>query len=179
MFLPDDLNFEYKNNACSEEPIIKIQNGVLYEGTIDKNVIGSSHVSLIHIINKEYDSDKAMHFIDCVQFSATNWLLIKGFTVGFADCLVTSQDKQKEIKQVIQKCFMEAEGIKTTTIHPGVREMRINAVLNKAKDVGLRIAKESLDKNNNFLSTVKSGSKGDFFNIAQIRLFGQQNPKVK
>ena len=48
--------------------------------------------------------------------------------------------------------------------------------MNKAKDVGLRIAKDSLDPENSFLSTVRSGSKGDFFNIAQITgLLGQQN----
>ena len=50
--------------------------------------------------------------------------------------------------------------------------------MSKAKDIGLRIAKESLNKDNNFLSTVISGSKGDFFNIAQITgLLGQQNLK--
>ena len=73
---------------------------------------------------------------------------------------------------------MEAEGVKETTVHPNIREVRINAALNKAKDIGLRIAKDSLSKNNNFLSTVQSGSKGDFFNIAQIAgLLGQQNLK--
>jgi DNA-directed RNA polymerase beta' subunit len=40
----------------------------------------------------------------------------------------------------------------------------------------MRIAKEGLHPKNNFLSTVHSGSKGDFFNIAQIAgLLGQQN----
>jgi DNA-directed RNA polymerase beta' subunit len=40
----------------------------------------------------------------------------------------------------------------------------------------MRIAKEGLHPKNNFLSTVNSGSKGDFFNIAQIAgLLGQQN----
>ena len=42
----------------------------------------------------------------------------------------------------------------------------------------MRIAKDSLGDDNNFLSTVISGSKGDFFNIAQITgLLGQQNLK--
>ena len=77
---------------------------------------------------------------------------------------------------MIKKCYIEAEGIKKTTSHPGIREVRITAALSKAKDIGLRIAKESLRCDNNFLSTVCSGSKGDFFNIAQITgLLGQQN----
>ena len=42
--------------------------------------------------------------------------------------------------------------------------------------MGLRIAKNALNPSNNFLSTVISGSKGDWFNISQITgLLGQQN----
>lgn len=178
VFLPPTLNYQYRNNTNPLEPTVKIKNGVLYEGAFDKNIVGSSHVSLINIINKEYGADEALYFIDCIQFASNQWLLIHSFTVGFGDCLVTDNQKQLEIKQVIQKSFMECEGIKHTTNHPVVREIRINAALNKAKDVGLRIAKESLKDDNNFLSTVLSGSKGDFFNIAQITgLLGQQNLK--
>ena len=86
--------------------------------------------------------------------------------------------KQEEIRNVISKCYVEAEGIKQTTQHKNIREIRVNGSLNKAKDIGLRIAKEALSQDNNFLSTVNSGSKGDFFNIAQITgLLGQQNLK--
>lgn len=177
-FLPKDLCYEYTNNASVDEPIVKIYKGVLYEGVFDKSILGSSHNSLIHYINKNYGPDESLNFIDCIQFCTAQWLLIKGFTVGFGDCLVSDQSKQQEIQDVIKKCYIEADGIKTTSNHPGVREMRVNASLNKAKDVGLRIAKDSLLEHNNFLSTVRSGSKGDFFNITQITgLLGQQNLK--
>jgi DNA-directed RNA polymerase beta' subunit len=178
LFLPKDLFYEKKNDANLEEPCIRIYKGVLYEGTLDKSILGSSYNSLIQIIHKEYSATKAAHFIDCIQFVTNEWNLIKLFTVGLGDCLVSSSDKQQEINDVIKKCYIEAEGIKTTTNHDGIREMRVNAVLGKAKDIGLRIAKDSFSKDNNFLSTVKSGSKGDFFNIAQITgLLGQQNLK--
>lgn len=176
LFLPDDLNYEFNNGADPKEPIIKIRRGVLYEGTLDKSILGSSHSSLIHLINKEYGADDAMYFIDCIQFCTSKWLLLRGFTVGLGDCLVTDKSKEEEIKKIVKKCFIEADGIKSTTNHPGVREIRVNGSLNKAKDIGLKLAKDSLDPNNNFLSTVISGSKGDFFNIAQITgLLGQQN----
>ncbi len=176
MFLPRDLIYEKKNDADSTEPIIKIWKGVIYEGAINKDIVGSSHNSLIHIINKEYGSDEASYFIDCIQFATNEWNMINIFSVGLGDCLVTDTEKQQEIQDVIKKCYIEAEGIKSTTTHPGIKEMRVNATLSKAKDIGLRIAKDSLNKDNNFLSTVISGSKGDFFNIAQITgLLGQQN----
>lgn len=180
MFLPKDLIYEKKNDGDPAEPVLKIWRGVLYEGTLNKAVLGSSHNSLIQIINKEYGADATAHFIDCIQFITNGWLLIEGFTVGLGDCLVTSEDKQQEIQDIIHKCYIEAEGLKSTTTHPNIREMRINAALNKAKDIGLRIAKGSLAKDNNFLSTVQSGSKGAVFNIAQITgLLGQQNLKGK
>ena len=176
LVLPDDLIYEKKNNVNPDEPVVKIYRGVLYEGTLDKSVLGATSNSLIQIINKEYGPDETATFIDGVQFLSNNWLLITGFSIGLGDCMVQGYDKVQEINDVIQKCYIEAEGIKSTTSHPGIREVRITGTLSKAKDIGLRIAKDSLDPKNNFLSTVRSGSKGDFFNIAQVTgLLGQQN----
>lgn len=176
LFLPIDFEYEYKNDADPNEPVVRIHKGVLYEGALDKSTLGSSHISLITLINKEYGPDESMYFIDCIQFCTTQWLLTHGFTVGLGDCLIVDKNKEIEIQDTIKKCYIEADGIKTTTTHNGVREMRVNGALNKAKDIGLKIAKDSLDVNNNFMSTVTSGSKGDFFNIAQITgLLGQQN----
>jgi DNA-directed RNA polymerase beta' subunit len=180
MILPEDLIYEKKNNASKTEPVVKIYRGVMYEGALDKSILGASHNSLIQILNKEYGPDAAAEFIDGVQFVTNNWLLISGFSVGIEDCLPQDESKNIEISDVIQRCFIEAEGIKNTTSHPGIRELRITAALSGARDVGLRIARDALSPTNNFLSTVTSGSKGDFFNIAQITgLLGQQNLKGK
>jgi DNA-directed RNA polymerase beta' subunit len=176
LILPNDLLYEKKNNANPEEPIVKIYKGVLYEGTFDKTILGATHNSLIQIMYKEYGVDKATQFIDNVQFITNAWLTIHSFTIGLQDCLVQGKKQLEEIEDIIEKCYIEAERIKTTTNHAGVREIRITSALSKAKDIGLRIAKESLAKDNNFLSTVKSGSKGDWFNISQITgVLGQQN----
>ena len=176
LFLPEDLIFEKKNDVDDSEPVVKIWRGVLYEGTFDKSIIGATHNSLIQIIHKEYGSETAAYFIDCMQFVTNEWNLIKIFSIGLGDCLISSAKKKEEIQDVIKKSYIEADGIKNTTSHISIRELRVNATLNKAKDIGLRIAKDSFSKRNNFLSTVKSGSKGDFFNIAQITgLLGQQN----
>ena len=178
LILPNDLIYEKKNNADPNEPILKIFRGVLYEGALDKSVLGSTHNSLIQTIYKEYNADMASVFIDNIQFITNSWLLINSFSIGIEDCMVRGEKQIKEIENVVKKCYIEAERIKKTTSHQGVREMRIVSSLSKAKDIGLRIAKESLSKENNFLSTVGSGSKGDFFNIAQITgLLGQQNLK--
>lgn len=179
LFLPYDFNYEKKNDANPLEPTVKIWRGVFYEGTLDKNIVGGAHNSIQQTIFKEYGASAASHFIDCIHFVTNSYLLIDGFSVGLKDCLISkNKDKQAQIEDAIRRCYIEAEGIKEITIHPNIREIRINAALNKAKDIGLRIAKNALDPDNNFLFTVNSGSKGDYFNIAQITgLLGQQNLK--
>jgi DNA-directed RNA polymerase beta' subunit len=178
MFLPKDFNYRFRNDCSEEEPEVIIKQGVLLEGTLNKAVLGTTHTSLIRIIHKEYGADACAHFMDCVHFSANAWNLLHVFTIGLGDCMVSDTESKENIQSAVDRCYIEAEGIKTTTNHPGIRELRINASLSKAKDIGLRIAKEALKENNNFLSTVRSGSKGDFFNIAQITgILGQQNLK--
>jgi DNA-directed RNA polymerase beta' subunit len=176
LLFPEDFIYEKKNNAHPDEPVVKIFRGVLYEGVFDKSILGSSHNSLIQVIHKEYGVDTAAEFISNIQFITNNWFLIRGFSVGLEDCLITSPNATKRINDKIEKCYIEADGVENTTHNPGIREIRITAALSKAKDVGMKIAKDSMSKKNNLLSTVRSGSKGDFFNISQLTgLLGQQN----
>lgn len=175
MILPDNFNYEKKNDATEEEPTVRIYKGVLYEGVFDKSILGASHNSIIQVLAKEYDIEVVKTFINGIQIFATEWLLIKGFSIGIKDC-VQEKESDNMIKETIYKCFMEANQI--SAFHPGICEMKINAALGKAREIGLKIAKESFKADNNFIKTVQSGSKGDYFNIAQISgLLGQQNIK--
>lgn len=176
LILPNDLHYNKKNNKNKKEPNVIIEKGVLISGSFDKSILGKSHNSLIQIFSKEYGKEKTSIFIDNIQFITSAWLVVQGFSIGLDDCLISGKKQTEEIEDVIRKCYIEAEHIKNTTSNKGVREIRITSALSKARDIGLRIAKESLSSENNFLHTVNSGSKGDFFNIAQITgLLGQQN----
>lgn len=176
LILPSTLNYEVKNNLSQEEPIVKIHKGVLYAGVLDKNVLGKTHNSLIQIINKEYGRDAVYNFINNIHFIINAYLLYKGLTISLDDCLLESTEKRATIQSVIAECFVQAKAVEESTIHSGIREVRVSASLNKAKDSGLRIAKEAMKSSNNFLIPIRSGSKGDYFNIAQITgLLGQQN----
>ena len=171
--LPNNFYYTRKNNCLKDEPIVKIDKGVLLKGAINKSIIGSSHNSIIQTLLKEEGEDVALSFINNVQFVAYSYLLYRGFTVGISDCIAT---KFSEINHVINKCFIEAKGNEDLIRDPRIREIKVNASLSKARDNGMKIAKDALPDTNNFISTVTSGSKGDYFNIAQITgLLGQQN----
>ena len=173
MMLPDNFFYEKRTGANTDEPIVVIKEGTLLAGTISKSDLGGGHSSILRIMIKEYPVKVALEFIDNVQFLANEWLMYHGFSVGIKDCIAT---KEEEIKRAIDKCFMEATLAEQTTKNTAIKEARVNEALSKARDIGMKLAKDALRKDNNFISTVTSGSKGDFFNIAQIAgLMGQQN----
>lgn len=166
MILPDDFKFENKKFG------LKIYKGVIYEGALDKGVFGG-HNSIIQCLFKEYGYKIASKFVDNIQFLAVSWITYYGFSIGISDCL---QKKKELINEVIYKGLIEAKSISESNQHPKIIEAKITSTLNKTKDIGLKIAKDAMDDDNGFTNTVMSGSKGDFFNIAQITgLVGQQN----
>lgn len=176
LILPEDFYYENNNKASDKEPTVKIFKGVLYEGTLNKTVLGPVHNSLIQVLHKEYGADIAANFVDNMQFLANNWLLVHGFSVGLEDCMITDKENVQTIKDTLVQYYTKAQGVEASTQNPGIREVRITATLSQAKDIGMRIAKDAMNETNNFLSTVGAGSKGDFFNIAQLTgLLGQQN----
>lgn len=176
LILPEDFYYENNNKASDKEPTVKIFKGVLYEGTLNKIVLGQVHNSIIQVLNKEYSPDIAANFVDNMQFLANNWLLVHGFSVGLEDCMITDKENVQTIKDTLVQYYTKAQGVEASTQNPGIREIRITATLSQAKDIGMRIAKDAMNESNNFLSTVGAGSKGDFFNIAQLTgLLGQQN----
>ena len=173
MLLPDDFIYKKRNNASTQEPIVEIVEGVLIKGAISKADLGGGHSSMLRLVIKEYPVDVATAFIDNLQFIPNAWLVYRGFSVGIKDCIAS---EEKEIQAAISKCFIEATMAEKTTSNPLIKEAKINEALSKARDIGMKLAKDALADDNNFISTVTSGSKGDYFNIAQIAgLLGQQN----
>lgn len=173
MMLPNDFNYVKRNDTSKTEPFVKIYKGVMYEGVLNKSNLGSAHDSILQVLLKDYNSDVCIGFINNIQFIACEWLLYEGFSIGIEDCIT---DKQDEIKTSVFKSYFQSKKIEGAVSNPNIREAKISIVLNKAKDVGMKIAKDNMNPNNCFISTVMSGSKGDFFNIAQITgLVGQQN----
>jgi DNA-directed RNA polymerase II subunit RPB1 len=103
-------------------------------------------------------------------------MLQSGFSIGIRDCIMTEKMDNDYIDKTINSYFVEAKTVEQTTQNEKIKEAKITGILNKARDLGTRIAKESLDPDNNFLKTIISGTKGDYFNLAQITgLLGQQN----
>lgn len=165
LLLPSD--FSLQSGA------VVIRAGLLAEGAITKSLLGKSHNSLISIFYREYSPARAITFINQVQFLTNAFVLWHGFSVGLGDCATA---RQEIIHESTQKGILKARSVEVTTSDSDLREAYVVQALANARDTGMMIARRCMDEDNNFLATVTSGSKGDYFNISQITsLVGQQN----
>ena len=150
-----------ENNIDKDEPIVVIERGLLLKGTLKKS-------NLNEIISKlylEYDVETSKKFINNVQFIASEFLMITSFTIGIKDCII---ENENDIQFMIKKSLMKGKSIEESIKNEKLKEIYTLFSLGGARDVGLSIAKNSLQQDNNFITSVNSGAKGDFFNIAQI-----------
>jgi DNA-directed RNA polymerase beta' subunit len=166
------FSFLFPDSFFYEFGQVKIEQGILWSGAITKANLGGSHTSFITLLNKEYSPERCIQFIDEVQFLSNAFLMWRGFSVGISDCVIRHCD---EISNVVHRAFIKSRAIEESVQDPVIREAYISRALSSARDTGMVIAKQAMAPTNNFISTVTSGSKGDYFNIGQITgLLGQQ-----
>lgn len=159
------LILPYTFNYNSDD--LKIKNGVIYEGVLTKKYLGSTKTSFVYLFKMEFGNKECVNFINDIQFMTNKWLTYNSFSVNISDCY------QNDIStKVIEEKLLESNFIKKTILNKKLAEAKINLLLSNAKDIGMKIAE---NKNNNFVETIKSGSKGDYFNLGQVKgLLGQQ-----
>lgn len=173
ILLPADFFYVSHNKADPNDPSVVIEAGLLLKGAINKAQLGAGHSSLITLIYKEYGVDRCLQFLDNVQFITNAYTQRYGFSVGIKDCLVT---RYTEIQDAVAKSFLQAQNMESNIKNTFLRENYVTRSLGSARDLGMVIAKNAIDKDNNFMKTIISGAKGDYFNICQITgLLGQQD----
>lgn len=175
LFTKDLFSYILPSDFFYNTKTLKIENGSIISGYFDKSSLGSTSNAIVKLLRMEYDKHVAADFIDNLQFITNAWLESTSFSIGFDDCM-GNRMVLNDIKQNVQKFFIEAKVVSKSVANHEIREAKVNMALNKAKDLGLRIARDAMTNDNKIVDTVTSGSKGDFFNIAQITgLLGQQN----
>lgn len=167
LLLPNDFFYHFNG--------VVIEKGVLMEGTITKSALSSGHHSIIQFLFKEYPEQVCFDFIDNIQFITNAWLLDRGFSIGIGDCMPINENMDQIVSDTIASFYKEAKYYEEKLSNAIVKENKVNQVLSKARDKSMALIKTNLDPSNNFFATVESGSKGNYFNIAQIcGLLGQQ-----
>lgn len=171
MILPNDFFYELES--------LKIKEGVIIDGFLDYKTLGTSTKSIIYVLNKDYSSVIASNFIDCIHFLTNKWLMFEGLTISLKDCIPHQNNLKTEINKIIENSCSEIQFLEEIITNENIKEVKTNFIVNKIKDECLKLTKNFLHPNNNFLQIINSGSKGNIINVTQISgLVGQQNIEV-
>jgi hypothetical protein len=151
----------------------QVKDGKLITGLLDKTSLSTAKNSLIQFIWDKHGPNKTRAFIDDAQKLVLNYLLQKGLTISFKDCIL-DEKFEEQIKKLLDNTVLENKYNLTQyendidQLSPGLIESTLNAQLNSvANDMGGTIRK-TLDNKNSFWNIVSSGAKGSDVNLQQI-----------
>jgi len=191
--LPPSLNVINQNNQYDDaiknnkkDNLIIIENGNIKQGIFDKKIYQDRTNGLAHILFNDNGQDEARHLFDNTQKLVCNWLVYSGFSVGISD-LVISKDIDTKMKEVINNMKKEVYEI-IRKVHENNYENNsfdsnkqnfeneVNKLLNDTRNKVGKIALQNITDDNRMINMIKSKSKGNPVNIAQmVSTLGQQN----
>lgn len=193
--IPKIINVEMRSNSYDEtksrdenvDHIISIKNGEIMSGLFDKDVYQARTKGLVHSIYNECGPEETREFFDNTQKYICNFLVLDGFSVGVSD-LITDVKTQKDFKEAIHRMKVDVYNT-INQMHAGTLEnnttknnhehfeITVNDILNKAnKEVGDTGIKRIDPNTNRLINMIKSKSKGNNINVAQmIGCVGQVN----
>eukprot|EP01035_Chromulina_nebulosa_P019444 gene19444-25324_t len=169
---------------------VLIHNGVLLQGIVDKNIVGTSGGSIVHVCWVQKGWEETRSFMNQVQTVVNYWLVNTSYSIGISDTVAdvktikNIQNTLDEAKEKVKKIMVKGQ-IGQLVMLPGKRlmesfEMNINEVLNDTRSTVGKSAQKSLKERNSIKGTVMAGSKGSELNISQIiGCVGQQNVQGK
>jgi DNA-directed RNA polymerase II subunit RPB1 len=195
--IPKNINIDMANSSYDEdkpdkdENFVRIHNGEILGGVIDKTVYQARTKGLIHSIFNEYDQFTAAKFFDNTQQLVCDWLVQSGFSVGISDLIVDDEANvamKTEIQKMKQQVYDIINDIHTnkfenTSIKNNMDyfEDKVNNILSKATDDAGRIGISKVnDLQNRMMNMIKSKSKGKITNVGQmIACLGQNSDEGK
>ena len=196
VLLPSDLNMEYKAKACFNCEVCKapdcphtayviIKNGVLKQGVIDENSIGSFKGKIVERIIRDHGTDAGRDFIDNVTRLGIATITKFGFTTSIDDEDIPKEAK-RQIKEGLDKAQSKIKNLVAAYENneleplPGrsleeTLEMEIMRVTGRARDMAGEIASRYLGMDNSAVIMAKSGARGSMLNLSQMSgCVGQQ-----
>lgn len=172
--LPEDFYYDQKG--------VLIIDGVMISGRLTKSHLGTSHRSIIQDLHKKYGAERTAEFMTDAPVLINKWLIERGFSVGISDCInleidpVTGQEYDKNeriLAQELAKIYVQIDalgGKVEDQMEESYRLQQINNLVNIARGIGLRLAKEVLVGDNAIaiMTDQGSGAKGGIANIGQM-----------
>jgi DNA-directed RNA polymerase subunit A' len=177
---------ECKNELCERDAFVRIIDGDLIAGTIDKKSVGAFDGAIMNRIIREQGLGRARQYIDDMTKLSIRSIMFIGFSFGIDDEDL-SRTEYGQIRDLLDEA--EEDVKKRIRIYndgqlepmPGrtaeeTLEMQIMQVLGKARDKTGDIAGRHLGLGNSAVVMAVSGARGSMLNLTQMAgCIGQQS----
>jgi DNA-directed RNA polymerase subunit A' len=195
--LPAELNMVFKASSCENcdvckkdhcerDAYVRIMDGKLEMGTIDKKAIGAFDGQIVNRIIRRYGMKRATDFIDEVTKLSIRGIMFDGFSFGIDDEDL-SKTEYGQIDDTLKNAALDVsrrikiyedgqlEPMPGRTVEETL-EMQIMQVLGKARDLTGQIAGRHLGLGNSAVVMAVSGARGSMLNLTQMAgCIGQQS----
>jgi DNA-directed RNA polymerase II subunit RPB1 len=173
-----------------DDSMVLIHSGMLMHGIVDKNIVGTSGGSIVHICWLEKGWEETRSFMNQVQTVVNSWMVNNSYSVGVSDTVADAKtisdihdvlnDAKDRVAKIVQIAQLGKLIMQKGKPFMDSFEVSMNEVLNGARDTVGAKAHSSLHPRNAIKGTVTAGSKGSKLNISQIiACVGQQNVQGK
>jgi DNA-directed RNA polymerase beta' subunit len=177
------INMELGNKSYdSENPnpdnYVKIKEGDIEQGTVDGDIYMKPSKGIVHVTYNDYGAKDTVDLLDSLQNTVENFLVLNGFSVGISDLIadedtkkqidIQIQERKKQVEQFILQVHLDLFDNNTGKTNQQEFEDQIFGILNQATSDAGSLGQKSLSTENRLLAMVRSGSKGEPLNVAQM-----------
>jgi DNA-directed RNA polymerase beta' subunit len=176
-----------KDNGDNNDSInyVKINQGDITQGVVDGDIYMKPSKGIIHVAYNDHGPKETVALLDSLQNTVENFLVLNGFSVGISDLIADEdtnkqiqlkiQERKKQVEQVILQVHLDLFDNNTGKTNQQEFEDQIFGILNQATSDAGSTGQQSLSSENRLLAMVRSGSKGEPLNVAQMMAcLGQQ-----
>ena len=179
------INIELGNKSYDSEKdgkdsnnYVKITQGDIEQGVVDGDIYMKPSKGIVHVTYNDYGPKETVDLLDSLQNTVESFLVLNGFSVGISDLIADEetkkeidakiQERKKQVEQVILQVHLDLFDNNTGKTNQQEFEDQIFGILNQATSDAGSTGQKSLSSENRLLAMVRSGSKGEPLNVAQM-----------
>jgi DNA-directed RNA polymerase beta' subunit len=171
-------SFDSEKDGKDSINYVKIVQGDIQQGVVDGDIYMKPSKGIVHVTYNDCGPKDTVALLDSLQNTVENFLVLNGFSVGISDLIadedtkraidVKIQERKKQIEQVILQVHLDLFDNNTGKTNQQEFEDQVFGILNQATSDAGSLGQSSLSQENRLLAMVRSGSKGEPLNVAQM-----------
>jgi DNA-directed RNA polymerase beta' subunit len=171
-------SYDSEVDTSSSDNFVKIVQGDIQQGVVDGDIYMKPSKGIVHVAYNDYGPKDTVDLLDSLQTTVESFLVLNGFSVGISDLIADEdtkkeidakiQQRKKQVEQVILQVHLDLFDNNTGKTNQQEFEDQVFGILNQATSDAGSTGQKSLSSENRLVAMVRSGSKGEPLNIAQM-----------